>query len=464
MAEISLYPGQSEIFSDLFVTKAAVHAVAVCSRGFGKSHLGGTAAIRAASELWCMPADIPNKLVVITAPTYDQVTEIYFDMLMYQLGLEHYATKASKDTGRILLPNNTLLRLMSFEAINRLRGKGLYFAVNDETRDWTSGGGFKDAWESVLEPCISTRWGPKKALELGAPSQGRSLTITTPKGYDYTYELYNRHETDKRYKSYHFDYKQSPMLDPAEIEILRHNIDPIKFGREYLASFAESGNSVFYCFDRKLHVRDDLVYFERGNHETPGEDVHVGIDFNVSINASCAFAKRGKEVHFIDEFQGSADTETLAVSIKARFWPNYNNPQSPEYHKKICKIYVYPDATGGARKTSAPVGQTDLSILSSHGFVVLTGGKVNPPIVDSVACVNRMLKTAAGTTSMYVSSKCKGLISSLERTVWVDGNSDTATIDKSKGQEHFSDACRYPISYLFPIHAGTKKTARGFGF
>ena len=249
-----------------------------------------------------------------------------------------------------------------------------------------------------------------------------------------------------------------------EIEILRHNIDPIKFGREYLASFAESGNSVFYCFDRKLHVRDDLVYFERGNHETPGEDVHVGIDFNVSINASCAFAKRGKEVHFIDEFQGSADTETLAVSIKARFWPNYNNPQSPEYHKKICKIYVYPDATGGARKTSAPVGQTDLSILSSHGFVVLTGGKVNPPIVDSVACVNRMLKTAAGTTSMYVSSKCKGLISSLERTVWVDGNSDTATIDKSKGQEHFSDACRYPISYLFPIHAGTKKTARGFGF
>jgi len=311
-------------------------------------------------------------------------------------------------------------------------------------------------WQNTL--------GSKKAAQFGAPSQGRSLTITTPKGYDYTYDLYNRQETDKRYKSYHYDYKSAPMLDPAEIEILKHAMDPIKFGREYNASFAESGNSVFYCFDRKKHVRDDLVYFERGNHELQGEDVHVGIDFNVSIQASSVFAKRGREAHFIDELKGAADTETLAVSIKAKFWPNWNNPQSPEYHKKICKIYVYPDATGGARKTSAPVGQTDLSILASHGFVVLTSGKVNPPIVDSVACVNRMLLTAAGTTAMYVSSKCSGIIASLERTTWVDGNSDTATIDKSKGEEHFSDSVRYPISYLFPIHTGQKVISRGFGF
>lgn len=461
--EINLYPGQSEIFSDLFVEQNVVHAVAVCARGFGKSHLGATAAIQACDELMQMPASIPNKLVVITAPTYDQVTEIYFDMLMYQLGLEQYTTKASKDTGKIYLPSNTLLRLMSFEAINRLRGKGVYFAVNDETRDWTQGGGFKDAWQSVIEPCISTRWGPKKAKELGAPSQGRSLTITTPKGYDFTYDMYNMHEKDKRYKSYHFDYKQSPMLDPDEIEQLRHSLDPVKFGREYLASFAESGNSVFYCFDRKVHVKNDLPEFERGTVDIKGEDVHVCIDFNVSINASAAFAVRGRYAHFLDQFKGTADTETLAVEIKAKYWPNYNNPQSAEYHKKICRIYVYPDPAGRARKTSAPVGVTDFSILEAHGFVVLAP-KAHPAIIDSVACVNRMLKTAAGDISMYIHSRCTDLINSLERTVWVNGNSDSATIDKSKGDEHFSDSVRYGISYLFPIHTGKRPTARGFSF
>jgi hypothetical protein len=460
--DIELFPGQSEIFSDLFVERSVIHATAVCCRGFGKSHLGATAAIQACSELWNMPAHVPNKLVAIIAPTYDQVIEIYYDMLIYQLGLENYAIRPSKDTGKIPLPNNTLLRLMSFEVVNRLRGKGLYFVVNDETRDWTKNGGFQDAWESVLEPCISTRWGPKKSVELGAPSQGRSLTITTPKGYDYTYTQYNKPENDKRYKSYHYDYKDAPMLDPAEIELLRHDMDPVKFGREYLASFAESGNSVFYCFDRKTHVKP-LPYFERGNHEVPGEDVHIGIDFNVAIQASSAFAVRGKVVHYLDEFKGSADTETLAVAIKAKYWPNYNNPQSPEYRKKICKIFVYPDPAGRARKTSSPVGTTDFTILESHGFTVLAK-QAHPPIVDSVACVNRLLKTAAGDVSMYIDPKCKGLIESLERTAWVDNNSDTAMIDKSKGVEHFSDGVRYPMHYLFPIHNGQRATSRGFGF
>ena len=461
--DIKLFPNQSTIFRDLFVLKETVHAVAVCSRGFGKSHLGATAAIQAASELMQMPAWIPNKQVVITAPTYDQVTEVYFDLLMYQLGLSQYAIKSSKDTGKIYLPNNTLLRLMSFEAINRLRGRGIYFAVNDETRDWTQGGGFKDAWESVIEPCISTRWGPKKAAEFNAPSQGRSLTITTPKGYDFTYDLYNRQETDKRYRSYHFDYKQTPLLDPAEIELLKHDMDPIKFGREYAASFAESGNSVFYCFNRKLHVRDDIEYFERGNHETQGEPVHVCIDFNVAVQASASFAVRGGMAFFQDEFKGAADTETLALSIKAKYWPNWNNTQSPEYRKKICVINVYPDPSGKARKTSAVVGQTDFSILRAHGFNVLAPD-AHPPIVDSVACVNRMLKNAAGGISMYVHSRCRGLITSLERTVWVDNNSDTATIDKTKGEEHFSDGVRYGISFVFPIRAGQLPVARGFGF
>lgn len=460
MADITLYPGQSEIFRDLFVEKTVVHAVGVCCRGFGKSHLGGTAAIQACWELVAMPANIPNKLVTIVAPTYAQVTDVYYDMLLYQLGLVDYAIKPSKDTGRIPLPNNTLLRLVSFEAIERLRGGGIYFTVNDETRDWTSGGGFKDAWESVLEPCISTRWGPKKAKELGAPSQGRSLTITTPKGFDYTYDLFNRHETDPRYKGYHYDYTRAPMLEPEEIERLRHNIDPIKFAREYLASFQESGNSVFYCFDRKIHVLKpaDCVDYQRNEEGYVTEDLHICVDFNVNIQASSVAVIRGGKVIFKDEFRGSADTETLCAAIEGKFWPMKGNKR-----EKHCRINVYPDPSGAARKTSATIGVTDIAILRSHGFNVLHHSAA-PGMIDSVACVNRMFKTAAGDVNMYIEPHLKHLITSMERTKWVDNNADTATIDKKEGVEHSSDGVRYFIEFKFPIRAGLKVTSRGFGF
>lgn len=464
MSAITLHPGQSQVFSDLFVEKKIRNAVAVCSRGWGKSHLAGTCAIQAVFELLQLEWSLPNKNVYIVAPTYSQVTDIYYPLLIHQLGMGLYATKHSKDSGRIWFPRNVELRLVSYEAVERLRGTGAYFIINDEVRDWTKGSGFKDAWESILQPCISTRWSPKRAEEVGAVSPGRSLTISTPKGYDYLYDMHNFHETDKDWGTYLFDYTTSPLLDPEEIEKVRHNIDPVKFGREYLASFKESGNQVFYCFDRKKHVRDDLEWFRQPTKDQPqGEDVHIGVDFNVGLQCSSAFAIRGSQVHYLDEFKGHPDTENLAIAIKGRYWPNYNKAGHPDFGKKICKIFCYPDPTGKARKTSAVVGVTDFTILQSHGFIVLAH-KGSPPIVDSVAAVNRLLLTAAGETNLYFSSRVQGVISSMERTSWVDNNPDTATIDKKGGDEHYSDGVRYPMEYKFPILVGGKKVVRGFGF
>lgn len=151
----------------------------------------------------------------------------------------------------------------------------------------------------------------------------------------------------------------------------------------------------------------------------------------------------------MDEIQGHPDTETLAISLKTKF--------------KGHKIYAYPDPSGRARKTSAAVGRTDFSILESHGITCIARSKA-PPIVDSVAAVNRRLMTANGDVNFYIHPRCVGTITSLERTKWVDNNSDTATIDKSEGVEHFSDGVRYSTEFLFPVESGTKKSIRGFGF
>lgn len=446
---INLHEGQSEVFEDLFVHKNCRFSVVNCSRGWGKSYMAAVAGVTATMELLELQPKIPNKIVYIIAPTYDQVTDIYYPLIAYELGMEGVAIKSSKDLGRFVFHNNVELRLLSYEAVERMRGKGAYFVVWDEVSSCKRGIDPKEAWESVIQPCIITRWSSRRALAYGARAPGRALIISTPKGYNYFHELHNKREKDKDWESYHFDYTSSPFLDPDEIEKIRHDIDPIKFASEYLASFKESGNSIFYCFDRNLHIRNDLPDFYKSVDGAKGEDVHVNIDFNVGLQCSSVFAIRGKQMHILDEFKGHPDTETLAVAISTKY--------------KGHNIYAYPDPSGRARKSSAPVGRTDFSILESKGIRCLARQKA-PPIVDSVAAVNRMLKTAAGEVNFYVRPTCTGVIQSMERTKWVDGNPDTATIDKSEGVEHYTDGIRYGTEFLFPVHAGTRRVARGFGF
>ena len=440
MPEVNLHKGQSAVYKDIFLKKKGRFFVAIASRGWGKSYFAAISAMTAVHELLSLPAHIPNKNVYIIAPTYDQVVDIYFPILVYDL--EVPAIKISRELGRFVFPNNVELRLISYEAVERLRGKGAYFVVMDEMCSWTKGIGAQAAWEGIIQPAIVTRWSKQIADFIDAPSPGRAITITTPKGYDFVYEMYNYHELNSDWMSYQFDYTTSPFLDPNEIEKIKHTIDPIQFAREYLATFEDSSASVFYCFDRRKHVVE-LPYFK------DDEDIHCCIDFNVGLQCTTFFALRGNQMHFLDEIKGHPDTESLAKFIIHKF------PKR--------KIYAYPDPTGRARKSSAPVGTTDFSILRTFGINVMARKK-SPPIVDSVNAVNRKLLTAAGDVDMYFDPRCRESIMSMERTRWVDSNVNTATIDKSENLEHFSDGVRYGTEYLFPITAGANITARGFSF
>ena len=442
MTDIFLHEGQAEIYRDLFLERRCRMATAACARGWGKSYFAAVAALTAVHELMELPSNVPNKNVYIIAPTYDQVVEIYYPLLQYELGLEEQGIKP-QDSGKFYFPNNVQLRLLSFEAIARMRGKGAYFVVNDEVSSWTKTPGFKAAWEGIIQPCIVTRWSPKNAARFGAKSPGRALTISTTKGYNFLHTMFNMPEKDPAWRSYHYDYKSSPYLDQDEIERIKSTIDPIEFASEYLAQFKDSGNNVFYCFDRKIHVRSDIPEF------LPGEDVHIGIDFNVGLQCSSAFGLRGKQIHYLDEFKGHPDTEQLAIAIKGRY-PNN-------------KIIVYPDPTGNARKTSSPVGRTDFTILRGFGFEIRARSR-SPGVIDSVNCVNRQLMTANGKVNMFFHPRVVGTITSMERTKWVDRNPDTATIDKSENLEHFSDNVRYSTEYLYPILGTEKKVYRGNTF
>lgn len=405
--------------------------VVVGSRGLGKSYMSCAAVAIAVGELESMDRSIGNKNIALLCGSYQQVTDIYWPLLAYQFGFESRCWSHSRAGGKFTFANGTEVRCWSADAYERMRGSGQYMVVADELPTWkVPGGSVKDAWESVIEPCITTRWSPKQAALLGAPSPGRALLPSTPMGKDYFYDLAQREHIDDRWRTFAYTYKDSPLLSAEEIEQAKKHTDPLKFAREYLASFEESGLNVFHTFSRKLHVDKDLPWFE------DGETVHCAIDFNIMLNATTFHAVRGGQLHCLDESQGSANTEELARVIRAKF------PGK--------RIICYPDPAGRQRKTSAAIGTTDFSILREAGFTVLARDR-SPAIVDSVAAVNRKFLNASGDVDFLVHPRCTGLIKSLERTTWLENRPETATIDKTQGIEHYSDGLRYLIDYLWPL-------------
>jgi hypothetical protein len=452
--EVTLHQYQSSTYEDIFIKQIVLYAVINCCRGWGKSYMAAVCAVTAIYELLELDKRVPNKVVYIIAPTYDQVKDIYFPILAYDLGMEALAKDSSRDRGRFVFDKGVELRLVSYDAIERLRGKGAYLIIWDEVSSCKTGVKPKEAWESIIQPCLVTRWSTFRAKQFGAKSPGRAILISTPKGFNFFAEALTYELQDPEWKSYTFDYTCAPFLDPVLIEKLRHKLDLLVFASEYLALVKESGANVFYPFDRNKHVRTDIepftlpIYNEEGLLHK-GEDVHVCIDFNVIVMASSMFSLRGKQQQFINEIKGHANTEELAKYLSSLY--------------KDHTIYAYPDPTGKARKASAAIGVTDLTILKDYGLIVLARHK-SPPIIDSVHAVNRRLMTAAGEINMYFSHRVTHTIMSMERTKWADNNIETATIDKTEGLEHFSDGVRYATEYLFPIRSGSIGYAKSHSF
>ena len=437
---VKLHPKQSEpvrwLFSPAGNDKLRF-AVVPAARGFGKSWLGATVAALCVQELEALPLDVENKRIAIICATLDQAEQIYFSLLYYVFNLGQVAKIKKKPSLRFIFPNRTELTCWSADAYERLRGLGQYLVIADELSSWkVKSGTVQDAWESVIEPCIVTRWSPQQSKAVGAPSPGRALIISTVKGRDYFYDMTLRADKDPRWKVFKYTYRDSPLLSQKDIEDAKENSDPLRFSREYECDFGESGLSVFHQFNRKEHVLEkdsDIPYFEKG------ETVHASVDFNIMLNCTAFHAVRGDKIYALDEFKGAKNTEDLARTIKAKF------PDNP--------VVCYPDPSGRNKSTKAPTGQTDFTILQDAGFKVLSRKKL-VSIVDSAAAVNRKLKDAHGKVSYRVHPRCYELIQSFERTMWSETTPDSAKIDKKHNIEHFTDGVRYFIEYKWPIRSG----------
>jgi phage terminase large subunit-like protein len=160
-----------------------------------------------------------------------------------------------------------------------LRGEGLDFVVMDECAFMR-----KEAWTEAIRPALSDR-------------QGRALFISTPKGRNWFWEVYQRGVNgEEGWRSWTFPTANNPFIAKSEIEAAKRDLPEMIFRQEYLAEFIDDSGGVFRRVQEAaiLEPRE----YEQGKQYVAGVDVAASVDFTVVS----VLEAESKEMVYMDRF------------------------------------------------------------------------------------------------------------------------------------------------------------------
>ena len=194
-----------------------------------------------------------------------------------------------------------------------------------------------------------------------------------------------------------------------------------------------SAGSTYYMFTRETRENNPNGNIQKVKYD-PSKPIYFGQDWNVDPLSSVLVQiyDTSPKVRVFDELSlhhGGQEilTERLIQTLKHKY------PKS--------QLICYPDASGGARHTSAMY--SDIELLRRNGITVRVRPS-NPSVIARVNAVNKMLEQ-----EIVIDPSCKELIEDLEK---VCNKPSTREIDKSnKDRTHMTDAFGYLIEYEFPV-------------
>ena len=208
--------------------------VANCGRRFGKTMLSAEEIKGKAISSECRIAYI--------APTYGQARDIIWQVLIKEL--KEIAVKINESRLEIEVNNlkgtTSLIQLRGWESIETLRGQKFHFIVIDEIAMMRN---FWIQWQEVIIPTLTD-------------TKGEVLFISTPKGFNHFYELYNLELENKDWKSFHFTTYDNPHIEDEEVDKLKAQMTEDRFAQEYLAEFKRTEGLVYKEFIRELDITD----------------------------------------------------------------------------------------------------------------------------------------------------------------------------------------------------------------
>lgn len=373
--------------------------VVVAGRRFGKTFL-------AINEL-AKFARYPNQKCLYIATTYRQAKGVIWDDLLQLLYEKNWVKKVNLSDLTVTLVNGSIITLRSSDNNQALRGTKWNFISLDEYASMDPA-----TWDSILRPTLSD-------------TEGHALFIGTPYGRNHFWDLYNNANTLDDWSSYQFTTAQGGNVAPAEIEAAKRDMAEREFNQEYNATFEDAAGIIAYAFSQ-----DNI---KTAPQLSPSNALHIGMDFNTDNFAACVMLQNKDTLHIIDEIMlQNASTGDMCKEIQQR------------YGRRM--IFVYPDASGSQRKTSAN-GMTDHLILHNAGFKVRTP-KTNPAVKDAIAAVNSRLRSTSGDIKLFIDPNCKNTLASMNKFTYKEGS---RVPDKSSGYDHMFDALKYCVWQLFPL-------------
>lgn len=252
---------------------------------------------------------------------------------------------------------------------------------------------------------------------------------TTPEGFMATHKLFVEDVQANPSLSANYGLIQASTYDNAA-----------NLPEDYIPSLVESYPQEMidaYLNGQFVNLKSGTVYrnYDRIKHNSTEairekEPLFIGMDFNVQHMAASVFVQRENGWHAVAEIKDVFDTPDMARIIKER-WKDKGH-----------RIIIYPDASGGSRK-STNASTSDIAILRNNGFDVRVNA-TNPAVRDRINSVNKLFEKMR----LWVNAKeCKTIASCLEKQSYDDNGEP----DKKSGFDHQNDATGYPIAYEFPI-------------
>ncbi|WP_421547373.1 terminase large subunit domain-containing protein [Pseudomonas sp. QD4] len=359
------------------------------------------------------------------APTYPQIADIFYDtmpVVAEAFGLFADIVPSKK---RVYLRDNrgrclSTIVCKSMEHPHRIVGFNIAHALVDEI-DCMPIKKADSAWKKIIAR-MSTVW------------PGRDMNTidvtTTPEGFNWVYrkfvkELASNPSQRPLYGIVHASTRQNAKNLPKDyIKSLRESY-PANLVDAYIDGLFVNltSGSVYPSFCRKQNHTDATI--------RPGEQLHIGMDFNINRMAATVHVIRDGLPMLLEEATSLFDTPAMIVELKRRF-PGHS-------------ITVYPDASGKNRK-SVNGSESDHSLLRAAGFMVMVNPS-NPMVRDRVLAVNAMFLNIGQKRRYLVNTdNCPVTTQVLEQQAY-----DEHGQPNKDGTEDPVDALGYFIVQRFPI-------------
>lgn len=371
------------------ITKDKSRFRVVCAgRRFGKSTL-------ASWEMFGKAVSKDNNKIVYIAPTYQQARDIVWNELIKvcQSSIDKINEARLELTIKTAQGGISTIILRGWESIETLRGQSFDLIVIDEVAMMRN---FWINWQEVIRPTLTDR-------------KGHVLFISTPKGFNHFYDLYNT--IDEDYKSFHFTTYDNPHLPVEEIDKAKKELPEDRFAQEYMADFRKQEGLVYKEFSRDRHVINTLP--------TEFTERIAGIDFGFTNPTAVIHIGRDKDNNYYvtDEWYKTQRTEE----------------QIAEYVKSCNFNKVYPD----------PESPSAINLLNSKGIAVIEVIKNKDSIKNGINTIRELFRA----NRLKISKNCTNLIQEFETYSYPDKKSGSNEYENPvKENDHALDALRYALS------------------